>query len=153
MMKWELKYSWSLNNETVRGMDPLYSQKSKYNLKSQPPASEVPLQLQVQPTADRVVLCVLSRFSRVQLFATLWTAAYQVPLSMGVLQARIPEWVAFMSPALIGRFFSTSTTWEAHSSDPVNTLEMSNEQLPEELLNSLKHCPRKWHSEFLFCVD
>ena len=27
--------------------------------------------------------CVLSRFSRVQLFATLWTVACQAPLSMG----------------------------------------------------------------------
>ena len=32
--------------------------------------------------------------SRVQLFATLWTVAYQAPLSMGILQAWIPEWVA-----------------------------------------------------------
>ena len=28
------------------------------------------------------LLCVLSRFSRVQLFATLWTVAHQAPLSM-----------------------------------------------------------------------
>ena len=42
-------------------MDTLYSQKSEYNLKSQPPASEAPLQVQSQPTADYVVLCVLSR--------------------------------------------------------------------------------------------
>ena len=27
--------------------------------------------------------CVLSRFSRVRLFATPWTAAHQAPLSMG----------------------------------------------------------------------
>ena len=49
----------------------------------------------------------------------------------GILQARILEWVAIpssrdlpnsgiepeslMSPALAGRFFTTSTTWEAHS--------------------------------------
>ena len=30
-----------------------------------------------------LVVCMLSRFSRVQLFATLWTAVHQVPLSMG----------------------------------------------------------------------
>ena len=40
------------------------------------------------------LLCVLSRFSRVQLFATLWTVAHQAPLSMGILQARLLEWVA-----------------------------------------------------------
>ena len=28
-------------------------------------------------------MCVLSRFSCVQFFATLWTAAHQTPLSMG----------------------------------------------------------------------
>ena len=39
--------------------------------------------------------CGLSRFSCVQLFATLWTIAHRAPLSMGILQARILEWVAF----------------------------------------------------------
>ena len=49
---------------------------------------------------------------------------------MGILHARILEWVAIpfsrdlpnpgieptslLSPALAGRFFTTSTTWEAH---------------------------------------
>ena len=36
-------------------------------------------------------------FSRVQLFATPWTVAWQAPLSMGILQARILEWVAMPS--------------------------------------------------------
>ena len=40
------------------------------------------------------VVCVLSRFSRVQLFATLWTIAHQAPLSRGILQARMWAWVA-----------------------------------------------------------
>ena len=34
--------------------------------------------------------------SRVQLFATPWTLARQAPLSMGILQARILEWVALL---------------------------------------------------------
>ena len=38
-----------------------------------------------------------SHFSRVWLFATPWTIAHQAPLSMGVLQAGIPEWVAMPS--------------------------------------------------------
>ena len=34
-----------------------------------------------------VQICgVVSRFSHVQLFATLWTVAHQAPLSMGILQ-------------------------------------------------------------------
>ena len=37
---------------------------------------------------------MLSRFSRLQLFATPRTVARQAPLSMGILQARIPGWVA-----------------------------------------------------------
>ena len=41
--------------------------------------------------------CVLSCFSCVQLFATLWTIACQAPLSMEILQARILEWVAMPS--------------------------------------------------------
>ena len=75
------------------------------------------------------LMCVLSHFSRVLFFATLWTVAHQAPLSMAILQARIPERVAMpsssdlpntgihpmslMSPALAGRFFSTNYTWEA----------------------------------------
>ena len=40
---------------------------------------------------------MLSHFSHVQLFATLWTVAHQTPLSMWFLQARILEWVAMPS--------------------------------------------------------
>ena len=72
---------------------------------------------------------VLIRFSLVWLFATPLTPALQVPLSMGILQARILELVAkpssrgssrprdltcfLTSPSLVGKFFTTSTTWEA----------------------------------------
>ena len=77
-----------------------------------------------------VYVCMLSCFSHVRLFVTLWTVACQVCLSMGILQARILERVAMpssrgifltqelnlhllMSPAMAGGFFTTSTTWEA----------------------------------------
>ena len=40
---------------------------------------------------------MLSHFSCVQLCATQWTIAHQVPLSMGILQARILEWIAMPS--------------------------------------------------------
>ena len=39
----------------------------------------------------------VSCFSCVRLFATLWTVACQGPLSMGILQARILEWVVISS--------------------------------------------------------
>ena len=37
---------------------------------------------------------MLSHFSHIQLWVTLWTVAPQAPVSMGILQARILEWVA-----------------------------------------------------------
>ena len=43
-------------------------------------------------------MCVLSCFSRVQLFVTPWTVACQAPLSMGILQARILECIACPPP-------------------------------------------------------
>ena len=71
---------------------------------------------------------MLSRFSCVQLFATLCSIAHQAPLSMGF--SRKDYWsglpcpppgdlpnpgikpASLMSPALAGEFFTTSTTWE-----------------------------------------
>ena len=44
-------------------------------------------------TSESNFVCVLSHFSRVQLFATQWTITRQAPLSMGILQARILGWV------------------------------------------------------------
>ena len=42
-----------------------------------------------------LLLLLLSRFSRVRLLATPWTAAYQVPLSAhGIFQAKVLEWGA-----------------------------------------------------------
>ena len=40
---------------------------------------------------------MLSCFSHIQLCVTQWTAACQAPLSIGILQARILEWVAMLS--------------------------------------------------------
>ena len=72
---------------------------------------------------------VLSRYSRVRLFATLWTLALQAPLSMGFSRqehwSRLPfpppgdllnPGIEPLSPGLAGRFFTTSTTWEARES-------------------------------------
>ena len=40
---------------------------------------------------------MLNCFSHVQLCVTQWTAACQAPLSVGILQARMLEWVAMFS--------------------------------------------------------
>ena len=42
--------------------------------------------------------CMLSHFSRVQLYATLWTAAHQAPLSTGI--SRQENWSGLPFPSL-----------------------------------------------------
>ena len=75
--------------------------------------------------------CVLSCFSRVQLFATLWIEARQAVLSMEFSKqaywrglpfpapGNLPNLrIGLMSPvslALAGGFFTTSAIWEAHN--------------------------------------
>ena len=72
---------------------------------------------------------MLSCFSRIRLFATLWAIGHQAPLSMGF--PRQEHWsglpcpppgdlpdpgikpTSLMSPALAGRSFATGATWEA----------------------------------------
>ena len=80
---------------------------------------------------DVVYTCarVLCSCSHVQLFATLWTVAHQIPLSRGfssqgnwsglpcppsgnLPNPGIEPW-SLLSPALSGGFFTTSTIWEA----------------------------------------
>ena len=69
---------------------------------------------------------MLSHFSHVRLFATLWTTALQAPLSMrqeywrgspcpppGDLPNPGIKPAPLMSPALAGRFSTTNATWEA----------------------------------------
>ena len=74
---------------------------------------------------------MLSCFDHVLLFVTPWTVACQPPLSMGCSRQEYwsglpcpppgdlpdPEMepTSLMSPALAGRFFTTSATWEARA--------------------------------------
>ena len=74
-------------------------------------------------------MCLLSCFSSIQQFVNLWTVVHQAPLSMGISRQEywsrllfpspgdLPdpgvESVSLMSPALEGRFFTTSATWKA----------------------------------------
>ena len=44
------------------------------------------------------LLCCAELLSRVRFFVTPWTVARQAPLSMGIPQARILEWVACPPP-------------------------------------------------------
>ena len=45
-------------------------------------------------SSNLILVMQVKSLSRVQLFATPWTVAYQAPPSMGFFQARILEWVA-----------------------------------------------------------
>ena len=69
---------------------------------------------------------MLNCSSHVWLFATTWTVAHQAPLSMGFFRQEYWSGLSFpppgnlpesgiepASPELAGRFFTTSTTWEA----------------------------------------
>ena len=49
----------------------------------------------------------------IQLFANLWTVAHQAPLSMGILQARILEWVAMHSSRdiCLGKYKTREALW------------------------------------------
>ena len=48
-------------------------------------------------TASDKVKMKVKLLSRVQLFATPWTVAFQAPQSMEIFQASVPEWVAISS--------------------------------------------------------
>ena len=74
-------------------------------------------------------VCVLSRFSLAQHFATLWTVAHQAPLSMGLSRQEYwsgllwpppgdlsnprTEPLSLMSSISLGGFFASTATWEA----------------------------------------
>ena len=51
----------------------------------------------IKLTLAAICACVLSCFSHVWLFVTLWTVARQAPRVHGILQARILKWVAMFS--------------------------------------------------------
>ena len=56
-----------------------------------------------------VSVCMLNHFSNVQLFLTLWTAASQVPLFIGIIQVRILE--CFSMPSSRGSSWQRNRTY------------------------------------------
>ena len=76
-------------------------------------------------------LCACCHFSHVQLFATPWTVAHQAPVSMGFSRQEYWRGLPFpppgdlpapgikhaspVSPALVGRFLTTSATYSSTS--------------------------------------
>ena len=77
-----------------------------------------------------MIFCVLSRSVVSNSFATAWTLPHQAPLSVGILQAKILEWVA-MHPSrgssqvrdwtqvsrIASGFFTISDTKEVQEND------------------------------------
>ena len=96
--------------------------------------------------------CVPCRFSRVQLFVTLWTVALQTPLSMGfsrgvgchvLLQRIFPTQGLNLGLSLsvvsAGGFFTTSATWEALLRTYFTTVWVSGLVTPSECQCLLRH--------------
>ena len=81
-----------------------------------------------KPMMPYMCVCLVSRFSHVRFFSTLWTIARQAPLSMGFSRQEywsglscpppgdLPhpgiEPVSLMFPALADGLLTTSATWE-----------------------------------------
>ena len=96
---------------------------------------------------QRGCVCVseISRFSRVWLFATPWSVACQAPLFMGFFRQEywrglpltspgdLPDpgikLTSLVSPALAGRFFTTSTTWEGREDRCEKPIELIQQKL------------------------
>ena len=96
------------------------------------PGRDVAAYSQSSDLRTRLHACMLSCFSRVWLFVTLWAAALQAPLSMGFSRQEYwsglpclppgdlpnpgikPESLKF--PTLAGGFFTTGATWEVLAS-------------------------------------
>ena len=106
---------------------------------------------------------VLSRFSRVRLFATSWTVACQAALSMGFSRqgywSRLPrpppedlpnpgiQSKSLVSPTLAGRVFTTSTTCKTlrihEFGDKLKNICLFSPSLPTLLLSSERHPSQK----------
>ena len=119
------------------------------------PLVRILLALKALPSLLFLACC---HFSPARCLETPWTVPHQAPLSMGfsrqeywsVLPFPLPGDVpgpgmastSLMSPALTGRFFTTSTIWEALAGG----LGVLNKHPPNLILS---HIAEKWLKKFL----
>ena len=91
-------------------------------------------------------------FIHVCLFATPWTVAHQIPLSMRFFSQEHWNWLPFpspgvlsnsgikpvslMSPALAGGFFTTSASWEAQAPGKIKNILIPENFLSHHILLS-----------------
>ena len=96
--------------------------------------------------------CMPSHFSRVQLFGTPWTIACQAPMSRRFPRQEYWSGLPFLppgdlldpgikprsltSPALVGGFFTTSTTWNSLTQHPATRIIISELCLKEMATHS-----------------
>ena len=105
--------------------------------------------------------------SPVWLFGTVWTAARQAPLSMGIFQARILEWFAMPSSSrssqprdqtqvshIVGRFFTDWVTREAHINHIItHKCSSFSKSINSNSLISFFCCGQNWMKAILvFCL-
>ena len=119
---WESKLTYqSISSHPFASLQVLFSQLSKVLLVRFMPYQEM--------RCLSHFMCMLSHFSHVQLFVTLWTIAHQAPLSMEFSRQEYWSGLPFPSPGdlpspgieptfsvtpeLAGGLFTTSATWEA----------------------------------------
>ena len=116
-------------------------------------------QTKPQNIRNYVVVWLLNH---VWLFVTPWTVARQSPLSMGFPRQECWSWLPFptprdfcnqvtepsslASPALVGRFFTTSITWEVQKWFQFNSVQfscsaVSNSLWPHGLQHTRPPCP------------
>ena len=104
-------------------------QKQNHKARCLSPEGEIQVCVCVCLCGTHICMCP---FSHVQLSVTPWTVTHQAPLSMGFSRQEYWSELPFpspgdlsdpgikppslTSPALAGRFFTTSTTWEAWNS-------------------------------------
>ena len=107
-----------------------------------------------------VCVCVLSRFNRVRLFVTLWTGAYQVPLSMGFSRQKYwsglpcphpgdlpdPGIKPLVSPVLASGFFTASATWEAPVTWDFNWVIRESQRESHSVVSSFLWLYSPWNS-------
>ena len=129
---------------------------------SDSPAFEVSSITEAEPLIFKkwvhvTIACLLSHFSRVQLFATLWTVAHQAPLFMGVSRQEYWSGLPFPSPGILshpgiepvslgsptcaGSFFTTSTTWECQNYISINQNKNENRKQQDNPVPSLLLAP------------
>ena len=109
-----------------------------------PPSLEFPRQgyWSGLPFPSPMHACMLSRFSRVQLYATLWTVAHQAPLSTGFSRQEYWSGLPFPSRNTLGTDVQFLGVHELGSCDPGCILHG---KLSNMLAELPKRCPAQKH--------